>query len=194
MQVPAPAGKAWASQRAVQGHWPDPSRGDDGGECGRCDSGRQPAARDDAYWGGERHGGGTGRGSPGKTPFVAAMDDFFARSAKSATHNDGSDEVVLGRYVKDSLESYDVVARMRGATYFSMGNWGAVSGEIGDAQMWSINKSFLDQQVAQGKTFLFTSDPSNAPVGTFTNKEFGYLSSKGYTVIPDEGGMYRAVK
>ena len=36
---------------------------------------------DDAYWGGERHGGPTGRGSPGKTtngspqgtPFVAAV-------------------------------------------------------------------------------------------------------------------------
>jgi hypothetical protein len=28
---------------------------------------------DDAYWGGERHGGATGRGSPGKTPFVAAV-------------------------------------------------------------------------------------------------------------------------
>jgi len=28
---------------------------------------------DDAYWGGERHGGGTGRGSPSKTPFVAAV-------------------------------------------------------------------------------------------------------------------------
>ena len=28
---------------------------------------------DDAYWGGQRHGGGSGRGSPGKTPFVAAV-------------------------------------------------------------------------------------------------------------------------
>jgi hypothetical protein len=28
---------------------------------------------DDAYWSGERHGVGTGRGSPGKTPFVAAV-------------------------------------------------------------------------------------------------------------------------
>ena len=28
---------------------------------------------DDADWGGERHGDGTGRGSPGKTPFVAAV-------------------------------------------------------------------------------------------------------------------------
>ncbi|MHB1799588.1 MAG: IS1595 family transposase [Vulcanimicrobiaceae bacterium] len=28
---------------------------------------------DDAYWGGERHGGATGRDRPGKTPFVAAV-------------------------------------------------------------------------------------------------------------------------
>ena len=28
---------------------------------------------DDAYWGGERHGGKRGRGAPGKTPFVAAV-------------------------------------------------------------------------------------------------------------------------
>ena len=28
---------------------------------------------DDGYWGGERHGGGVGRGSPRKTPFVAAL-------------------------------------------------------------------------------------------------------------------------
>lgn len=28
---------------------------------------------DDAYWGGERHGGKRGRGAPGKTPFIAAM-------------------------------------------------------------------------------------------------------------------------
>ena len=29
---------------------------------------------DDAYWGGERHGGKRGRGAPGKTPFVAAVE------------------------------------------------------------------------------------------------------------------------
>ena len=28
---------------------------------------------DGAYWGGERHGGKRGRGTPGKTPFVAAV-------------------------------------------------------------------------------------------------------------------------
>ena len=29
---------------------------------------------DDAYWGGERRGGKSGRGAPGKTPFVAAVE------------------------------------------------------------------------------------------------------------------------
>ena len=29
---------------------------------------------DDAYWGGQRHGGKSGRGAPGKTPFVAAVE------------------------------------------------------------------------------------------------------------------------
>jgi len=29
---------------------------------------------DDAYWGGARHGGKRGRGAPGKTPFVAAVE------------------------------------------------------------------------------------------------------------------------
>ena len=28
---------------------------------------------DDVYWGGEHHGGKRGRGSPNKTPFVAAL-------------------------------------------------------------------------------------------------------------------------
>ena len=29
---------------------------------------------DDAYWGGQRRGGKRGRGAPGKTPFVAAVE------------------------------------------------------------------------------------------------------------------------
>lgn len=124
----------------------------------------------------------------------SAMDQFFAHSAEAATHNAGSNEVVLGRHIKDSPKSYDEVAKARGSTYFSMNNWGAVSAEVGDAQMWRINQSFLDQQIAQGKTFLFTSDPSKVPIGTFTNLESSYLTSRGYTVVPDEGGMYRAVK
>ena len=33
---------------------------------------------DDAYLGGERHGGKRGRGAPGKTPFIAAVETTAA--------------------------------------------------------------------------------------------------------------------
>jgi filamentous hemagglutinin len=75
-----------------------------------------------------------------------------------------------------------------------MGNWNVVSGEIGEAQMWGINQAFLDQQIAQGKSFLFTTNPVVTPEGSFTRRELNYLVSKGYTVVPDAGGMYRAIK
>jgi filamentous hemagglutinin len=123
-----------------------------------------------------------------------AMDDYFSQVASSATHNDGASEVVLGKYMPGSPNSYDEIARSRGATYFSMGNWNVVSGEIGEAQMWGINQAFLDQQIAQGKTFIFTSDPYKAIPGSFTEKELNYLVSKGYNLEKDMGGMYRAVK
>lgn len=123
-----------------------------------------------------------------------AIDEYFNHTAAQATHNDDALEVVLGKYIPDSLNSYDEVARSRGATYFSMGDWNVVSGEVGETQMWEINRSFLDQQMAKGKTFLFTSDPYKAISGSFTQKELNYLVSKGYNVVKDSGGMYRAVK
>lgn len=35
---------------------------------------------DDSYWGGARHGGDTGRGSPGKAPFVAVVHALLKRA------------------------------------------------------------------------------------------------------------------
>jgi filamentous hemagglutinin len=123
-----------------------------------------------------------------------AMDDYFSQAASYATKNGGASEVVLGKYMPNNPKSYDEVARSRGATYFTMGDWNAVSGEIGEAQMWGINKAFLDQQIGQGKAFIFTSDPYKAIPGSFTEKELNYLISKDYNVIKDSGGMYRATK
>lgn len=114
--------------------------------------------------------------------------------AQDATHNPTAPEVILGRYIRDSADSYDAVAQARGATYFSMSNWGGVSADIGGASMWSINQAFLDQQIMQGKSFLFTTDPASAPPGSFTSQEYNYLLSKGYNISPDIGGMYRATK
>jgi len=118
----------------------------------------------------------------------------FDQAAVSSTHNAGAQEVVLGRYIPDSSESYDAIARSRGATYFSMSDWSAVQGQLGADQMWNINKAFLDQQITQGKTFVFTANPELAPVGSYTAKEINHLKSKGYILKFEPTGAIHAIK
>lgn len=61
--------------------------------------------------------------------------------------------------------------------------------------MWDINKAFLDQQMAEGKAFVFTVDPRDPEIArSFTRKEWNYLKSNGYHIVPDEDGMYYANK
>ncbi|MFC0350701.1 hemagglutinin repeat-containing protein [Undibacterium danionis] len=117
----------------------------------------------------------------------------FNQAALSSTHNATSSEVVLGKYIPNSSQSYEAVAEARGATYFSMSDWSVVQGQLGADQMWNINKAFLDQQIAQGKKFLFTADPSASTAGYFTKLEYQHLINNGYRVIKD-GGYYRAIK
>jgi filamentous hemagglutinin len=118
----------------------------------------------------------------------------FDQAAVSSTHNAGSQEVVLGRYIADSSESYDAIARSRGATYFSVSDWSAVQGQLGADQMWNINKAFLDQQISQGKTFVFTANPAAASTNSYTYLEYDHLLRSGYQIEPTSGGLYRAVK
>ncbi|WP_211467973.1 two-partner secretion domain-containing protein [Collimonas silvisoli] len=122
------------------------------------------------------------------------IQQTFNQGALSSTHNAGASEVVLGKYIAGSNASYDAVAQARGSTYFSMSDWGAVQGQLGADQMWNINKAFLDQQMAQGKIFLFTANPAIADIGTYTNLEFTYLKNSGYNIVPTQGGFYRAIK
>ncbi|MDP1685448.1 MAG: hypothetical protein Q8L67_09410, partial [Hydrogenophaga sp.] len=122
------------------------------------------------------------------------LKQMLEAAARNSTVNPNGTEVVLGRYIPGSPESYEQVARSRGATFFEMPDWAVVEGQIGAPQMWSINKAFLDQQALLGKSFLFTSDPSMARAGSFTARERDHLLSLGYHVIEDAGGFYRAVK
>jgi filamentous hemagglutinin len=102
-------------------------------------------------------------------------------------------EVILGKYIRGSADSYEAVAQARGATYFSMSDWNVVESQLGAEQMWNINKSFLNQQMAQGKTFLFTGDPASASAGYFTKLEFQHLKENGYVLVMD-GRFFRAIK
>ena len=125
---------------------------------------------------------------------VDLAPQMYKLAGETSTHNPQAAEVVLGRYIFGSPQSYEQVARTRGATYFEMGDWNKAQSIIGPENMWNINKSFLDQQIAQGKSFVFTADPALANVGSLTNLEFNHLRSKGYTVVPEKGGLFRAVK
>ncbi|WP_051887992.1 hemagglutinin repeat-containing protein [Caballeronia sordidicola] len=125
---------------------------------------------------------------------VDLIQQAFAQAATSSTHNAGASEVILGKYIAGSSDSYEAVAQTQGATYFSMSDWSNVQAQLGADKMWSINKAFLDQQMAQGKTFVFTANPANANVGTFTNLEYKYLQDSGYRIVPDKSGFYRATK
>ncbi len=116
--------------------------------------------------------------------------------AERATHNLTADTVVLGKYIEGSASSYERVAKAQGATYFELPgtSWSEAVTQLGAEKMWLINRKFLDDQIAQGKSFVFTADPAAAPKGSFTAQEFAHLMNSGYKLIQDSGGAYRAVK
>ena len=118
------------------------------------------------------------------------------KAALSSTHNGAADEVVLGKHLAGSKESYEVVAQSRGATYFSMPDWSTVRQQMNfsNENMWLINREFLDQQIVRGKTFLFTSDPRLVSPISFTYKEYNYLRQVGFFLEKTPEGMYRAIK
>jgi filamentous hemagglutinin len=62
---------------------------------------------------------------------LALTQQTFNQAAVSSTHNAAATEVILGKYIQGSADSYDVVAKARGATYFSMSDWGIVEGQLG---------------------------------------------------------------
>ena len=112
---------------------------------------------------------------------VGANSWYNARALEFT--NPGSNEVVLGR-----SGTYEQVAQSRGSTYFhtSDARWNEVHDMfgVGDKGMWRINKAFLDQQVAAGRTFVLSNNPI-VEGGYYLAKEVAYLVSKGigYSIL-----------
>jgi filamentous hemagglutinin len=125
---------------------------------------------------------------------VGQFLDLADNLAAQATHNANSNIVVLGKYIENSTQSYEQVAKNMGATYFELPKttWSNTASEYGDDVLWTANKQFLDNQIKQGKEFIFTVDPRKAT--GFTKDEFNYLmDDKGYKLIEQEG-VYRAIQ
>ncbi len=114
---------------------------------------------------------------------------MYAEYARIATNNPSSFEVVLGKYDSGGV-SYVKVAEERGATYFQLDNWSEVQFIIGKENMWNINEQFLEQQLAQGKTFILSHNPLFAD--GYYLQEIEFLKAHGYHFI-EYGELWKAI-
>lgn len=86
----------------------------------------------------------------------AAQNGDYSKLAKFATHNNHSNKVGLGKYIEGSPKSYEVLSRKYGYTYYNMPQkyYSKAKMILGDDNMWIINQTFLDQQMALNKIFI----------------------------------------
>ncbi|GLS13041.1 DUF637 domain-containing protein [Hydrogenophaga electricum] len=126
---------------------------------------------------------------------INLYDDRVRQLAAEAANNVDAKIVVLGKYIPNNPASYEQVARAQGATFFELPGrtWDDAVNQLGRDNVWQVNKRFLDNQIEQGKSFVFTANPSALNAGYFTKLEYEYLLSKGYSVIPSSGGLYHAI-
>ena len=86
----------------------------------------------------------------------AAQNGDYSKLAKFATHNNYSNKVGLGKYIEGSPNSYEVLSRKYRYTYYNMPQkyYSKAKMILGDDNMWLINQTFLDQQMALNKIFV----------------------------------------
>lgn len=90
-----------------------------------------------------------------------------------------SNKLVLGHFSPDGV-SYQKVAAHYNATYFKLENWNMITKGLSQDEIWRINKTFLIQQVKQGKQILFSHDPLKARPNSFFEREVNFLRDLGY--------------
>jgi hypothetical protein len=129
--------------------------------------------------------------TPPPDPTKKWSQEFYEETARQATVNPDSDTVVLGKYRHPDGRVYTKVAGQRGATYFKVENWKEVTTGMDYDQMFEINLAFLDQQIAQGKTIIFSHDPHKAD--GFFKKEIEYLEYLKYEFPKENNWTWRAV-
>ena len=110
----------------------------------------------------------------------AAKNGDYEALARLGTHNPESSKVMLGKIEDGGATSY--IARAGNEfTYFYLQEWDAISQIVGKDNMWLINKAFLNQQIALGKTFYASHSIVNA-TNSFL-REIKHLSKFGIGII-----------
>jgi len=103
--------------------------------------------------------------------------------AAKFTHNKKSSVVVIGKTDGGASTGYVAVAKKSKATYFRMSDtkWVKLRAEYGPEFMWDMNKAFLEQQMAMGKTFKASHAIDTA---TFSfREEILFLQDNGIIII-----------
>ena len=117
--------------------------------------------------------------------------------AYKATHNPKANTVTLGKYEEINRElSYETVAKKHKDTYFDMGKkgWNEASAMVNGnkAEMWRVNKQFLDTQIAKRKTIRLSHDP-NVKWRGYYGDEIEYLRDNNYIIDKEStGGVWYA--
>jgi hypothetical protein len=129
-----------------------------------------------------------------ETGSIGAQNAVYRSLAVAATKNANATKVLLGKYVANSAESYNVRAGSE-YTFFNLDNWNEVLKSFGNdlTKMWEINKQFLKNQIDAGKDVFLSHDPSKA-TGYFL-EEVNYLKEEGFKTFKQVGeNLWQAVK
>ena len=105
-----------------------------------------------------------------------------------------SNAVVLGKYERNSLASYDNIAKNMNAQYFYVEDWGKLAKKYPDSEMWKINERFLDIQTSSGREIYLSHDPKvYINKDSFYSNELKYLLDNGYRFVK-KGDIWNAVR
>ncbi|MCP3920953.1 MAG: hypothetical protein GY714_00050, partial [Desulfobacterales bacterium] len=118
---------------------------------------------------------------------------WFDEVAKNATVNSGSDKLVLGHFSQDAV-SYQKVAAHYKSTYFKINDWNAVTKGLSQDEIWRINRTFLTQQLKQGKQILFSHNPFKPRPNSFFEREVNFLRDLGYNFRQKNQWTWEAIK
>ncbi|WP_428411221.1 pre-toxin TG domain-containing protein [Legionella sp.] len=120
-----------------------------------------------------------GKTAPNKASPMWKSPEWYEDVAFNATRNAESDRLVLGHFAKEGT-SYQRVASHYDATYFKVDKWNEVTKGLSIDETWKINKTFLTQQISQGKQILFSHNPLKAKMNSFFEREVDFLKDLGY--------------
>ena len=121
-----------------------------------------------------------------KTVYRKFTEQEIDEYVKQATQFPEREKVMLGKYERNSPNSYEQIADKEKCTFFEFKRWDEIYSIVGnDDEMWRINKEFILRQKQLNKEFYFSHDPKSPKYVTgFYKREIDLL-----TFSKDQGGL-----